>query len=564
MDHRDEFSKWIATVENALISTRAPALDKEVPQTNECGCGSWNCPTCFPQQDNDPLSALDGMPSAASAPCPTCGHCEEPAQPAQPVDACPACGHSHSDGEELVQIGMDPAGMDPMSYRMGGLGEEGLDDEYDELEEEPMEMVQRSASEKGRNGGVKLGSIVQKFVPADSAGKESPLTHGGDNLGEMRDEDEETGQLAFGQRDWDAESEERPYDGYLAYRAKGGTLPRHQWEFDQDQGLEEGPDDADFDGPEELEMGSPLSKRDFNGAMEQMDPEEAMEMISEIKYMQNKGLSMAPKDFSEDEMAAMNPSQLKKTLDQVRGNVSEEDEMMQDAGGDAATGGTLGAAAGGGGGGGQYAPGTAPTMPESIHHDSLDVERMQIEHLMNKYHLSYQEALETLHYDDDLDHDAEFQEYGWYNKQGNPTMENIDKDIAAMLTSLKKYDKLNESVLGMTTTKMSRPVVAETSQQRGTADTEKTAQDAFAAKRAQKRRDDDEAWAKSKGKSPVAETEKKPDFLDFDKDQDKKEPMTKALKDKEKKEEVSEGADQETLNWMKRFANLGNMKGYGR
>ncbi len=38
--------------------------------------------------------------------------------------------------------------------------------------------------------------------------------------------------------------------------------------------------------------------------------------------------------------------------------------------------------------------------------------------------------------------------------QGNPTMENVDKDVAAMLASLKKYDKLVESVspvLGMVT-----------------------------------------------------------------------------------------------------------------
>jgi len=62
--------------------------------------------------------------------------------------------------------------------------------------------------------------------------------------------------------------------------------------------------------------------------------------------------------------------------------------------------------------------------------------------------------------------------------------------------------------------------------------------------------------------------EKKPDFLDFDKDEDKKEPMTKALKDKEekedKKEDVKESADEDILAWMARFSKLGNMKGYGR
>jgi len=108
--------------------------------------------------------------------------------------------------------------------------------------------------------------------------------------------------------------------------------------------------------------------------------------------------------------------------------------------------------------------------------------------------------------------------------QGNPQMENVDKDVAAMLNSLKKYDMLTESVapvMGMVT------------------------------------------LGEKKGD--------KPDFLDFDKDEDKKEPMTKALKDKKEQEsdseggeidESKEGADQEVLTWMKRFASLGKMSGY--
>ncbi len=148
--------------------------------------------------------------------------------------------------------------------------------------------------------------------------------------------------------------------------------------------------------------------------------------------------------------------------------------------------------------------------------------------------------------------------------QGQQTMENVDKDVAAMMASLKKYDKLVESVA---------PVL---------------------------------------GMMNLGE-KKKPDFPDLDKDGDKKETMAKALKDKEavkesdddknpweklatdKKDdteeketkthkgatvtktktglvhkkadesvEVNEGADEEVLAWMGRFAKLGNMKGYGR
>ena len=148
--------------------------------------------------------------------------------------------------------------------------------------------------------------------------------------------------------------------------------------------------------------------------------------------------------------------------------------------------------------------------------------------------------------------------------QGNPTMENVDKDVAAMLSSLKKYDILKESVapvLGMRT----------------------------------------------------MNEKKTPDFPDIDKDGDKKESIAKAAKDKEevdesedknpweklasdkkdddaktsktskggtvtktekglvhkaadKKDDVKEAvaADEEVLAWMGRFAKLGNMKGYGR
>lgn len=146
--------------------------------------------------------------------------------------------------------------------------------------------------------------------------------------------------------------------------------------------------------------------------------------------------------------------------------VGEDDAMMQgpaaggDIGAQAATGGPSGAGGAGGAGGsggGQYPPGTAPTMPESI-------------------------------------------------QTKEKTMEEIDKDVAAMMASLKKYDKLNESVLGMVTLSMAKPKVAEdTSQQRGQANDQKRAEDAFTANRAKKRNDSDEAWAKSQGKPKVAE-----------------------------------------------------------
>jgi hypothetical protein len=48
------------------------------------------------------------------------------------------------------------------------------------------------------------------------------------------------------------------------------------------------------------------------------------------------------------------------------------------------------------------------------------------------------------------------------------------------------------------------------------------------------------AAEKMSGQHVAEEKGKKPDYLDFDKDGDKDEPMTKALKDKEEKKEVAE------------------------
>ena len=119
-------------------------------------------------------------------------------------------------------------------------------------------------------------------------------------------------------------------------------------------------------------------------------------------------------------------------------------------------------------GGGKYPSGTAPTMPESIN-------------------------------------------------KGKDIMENIDKDVAAMLSNLKKYDKLVESVspvLGMVT-------LGE-------------------------KKGDLPPWLKDKDSKKTD-----PEAKDEDKDADDK-------------EQVDEGADQEVIAWMGRFSKLGNMKGYGR
>lgn len=249
--------------------------------------------------------------------------------------------------------------------------------------------------------------------------------------------------------------------------------------------------------------------------------------------------------------------------------VGEDDAMMQgpaagvDIGAQAATGGPSGAGGAGGSGGGQYPPGTAPTMPESI-------------------------------------------------QTKEKTMEEIDKDVAAMMASLKKYDKLNESVLGMVTLSMAKPKVVEASdvdedvevqkipykeprksektnygskhigsasgqgskgQQRGTGanvSTGKKTGDKSALPVVGSGKNIAEAGPDKKDVPAFLRKEKGGDWktskADLDKDANKSPTTKKGLEDKKEKEGIKESSevDPEILDWMKRFSKLGNMKGYGR
>ena len=249
----------------------------------------------------------------------------------------------------------------------------------------------------------------------------------------------------------------------------------------------------------------------------------------------------------------------------------------------------------------QYAPGTAPTMPESIN-------------------------------------------------QGN-IMENVDKDVAAVLNSFKKYDKLNESVLGMVTLSM-KPTVVEKDEGKhnngtttGFKAVEKIAEKEYGSKEAGEKvagavRNKMKATGKIEEAGPAqtnpirflisylqnttseaasyddwidegiqvtmsrfpgvtydelrnhprvinyierdglqeAGPAKKdvPAFLRKEKGGDWKTSKEDLEKEKDSKlsdkdtlakntgKKVDESADQDVLDWMNRFSQLGNMKGYGR
>jgi len=170
-------------------------------------------------------------------------------------------------------------------------------------------------------------------------------------------------------------------------------------------------------------------------------------------------------------------------------NKEVDEDEAPGIGDDAPTGGAIGAMGGDTppAAAGTYSPGTAPTMPESF-------------------------------------------------KNKGKIMENVDKDVAAMIASLKKYDKLKESVAPVL---MARPL-------------------------AEKKGGKPE-WLEDAEKK----AEKKEGKMDGKKEEVKEAKECKAChcapcECDDKKDDVMEGVDADVLNWMKRFAKLGNMKGYGR
>jgi len=70
MNSKDQFSKWIETMESALsddqILLKNPhgMANAHGNSDGECGCGNWDCTVCFPEQD--PIQyTQDGQERAA-------------------------------------------------------------------------------------------------------------------------------------------------------------------------------------------------------------------------------------------------------------------------------------------------------------------------------------------------------------------------------------------------------------------------------------------------------------------------------------------------------------------
>ena len=290
-----------------------------------------------------------------------------------------------------------------------------------------------------------------------------------------------------------------------------------------------------------------------------------IEDTNDIKQGQDSPMTFGNDNLDEEDFSMSPGTGIEQAKQRLKDALSaksskiEEDDMMQDdaAAGNsmpqAQTGGALGAMGGTNSSGTtQYPPGTAPTMPESI------------------------QTKET-------------------------TMENVDKDVAAMLNSLKTYDQLNESVLGMVTMTMKKPVSeagqpwekAEEVEEKdeGKHNNGTTTGFKAVAKNATKEYGSKEAGERVAGavKAKMAKAgqleedgpkksevpaafrkEKGGDWKtskdDLEKESNSSPTTKKGLADKKEKEDIKESnkVDPDILDWMNRFSKLGNMKGYGR
>lgn len=153
MDRKDEFSKWMHTVEEALAGNMPGGVEEDASCMNECGCGQWDCPECFPDQEviEPEMDGIEIEMEPEGETCPTCGHAHGPE------------GHDDFDGYDEVELPM--------------VGEE----------EEEFETAGKSSRPRSEHGGVTLGHIVQK-TEFRKVGQDSPMTYGEDNLDEAPDE----------------------------------------------------------------------------------------------------------------------------------------------------------------------------------------------------------------------------------------------------------------------------------------------------------------------------------------------------------------------------------------
>jgi hypothetical protein len=337
MDHRDEFSKWIATVEEALTSEGTQELAEVVPDHEQCGCGNWDCQVCFPDPAQQPAQAHPGIefsggPDHSIEPQVMDFGANEPMGPVvgQEEGVCPTCGHECTGHGEEPQQGT-PTLRDLMNM-IAGLSGGGaapaasapavapvapvapVEPEYelgaDEVEHEiPYNDIDKDFEydESGSAGGMGAGGMAQRM---EDAMEEEPMEEEPEHFVEKP----KSGRgVKLG--DITQVTQFKPTGGDCSPLSQDGdnlgATPVDE------MGEDIGGRDA-FDIPEEGW---------YDPGMEDVHDPETVQMVDSIMSMQDSGLSNADQRFERDQLLKMSPEQIKKirnvVMGKTRGGVEE-------------------------------------------------------------------------------------------------------------------------------------------------------------------------------------------------------------------------------------------------
>ena len=282
MDQRDEFSKWMNAVEEALeVESNPGQVEIHGGKPSECGCGSWDCPICFPDEignleynnDSTGCSACQGM-------------------------GCPACDGSDFEMEDGSSGGIGTGGMAQMA-----VGEN--DDAV--------------AAFKASGGQVTNLPYKGGRQEKNAAEKSMASSHIGGLRGNQNDKPGK-GRLSPGNKPIVGEEDENFIE--TPKSGKGVKLGDiiHKTEFrkvgGQNSPLTYGEDNLDEEG-----WYDPSSSDIDNGN----DSEEYNQMIDNISYMQDLGLSKDNHHYDMNTLSGIGMSldKLREIRDRVMGDVSE-------------------------------------------------------------------------------------------------------------------------------------------------------------------------------------------------------------------------------------------------
>lgn len=284
MDQRDEFSKWMSAVEEALQTEGTPEL-AEAESQNDCGCNKWNCATCFPEEVDEGCDVCD---SGGEVEVDGLALVDE----GDPVDdftssggkiqQLPYMNRPRSNGREFGSRHIGSAsGREKSKGALRGIGANvstpASISQKPVVGEEESNFVDTPKSGKG----VKIGQLViRSDMKSKSSGQNSPMTYGDDNL--------------------DSEIEEEiPMDGEM------------------DEGNWYAPDQDD------VAMDSTMGDEEFAATQMGGDEEFGDENIDKILNIQSMGFSKDNKNYSREELVRFSPEQRQATYDRVMGDVTE-------------------------------------------------------------------------------------------------------------------------------------------------------------------------------------------------------------------------------------------------